>query len=242
MKRKEMKAFFKLLLGIVITPYCFGNELDLLPFKSQCGQDKYVLKNFFTDNKGNLKKDGFFIEFGAFDGVGLSNSYALEQIGWKGICIEPIPEMFQKLKNNRNCICIEGCVSDKHGTAYFREVGGTFEVLSGIEDKYNPTHIHLINNVYNKPSKFYEVQCYTLSEILREYNVEKVDFLSIDTEGGELEIVKSLSDDELKKIDVICVEHNDADKEMIRFLTSKNFTLIRRLEFDLIFRNNIFKN
>lgn len=218
----------------------FNHDLDSLPFKSQLGQDKFILQKFFTDKNGDLKKDGFYIEFGAIDGVYLSNTYALEHLGWKGICIEPIPEMFQELEKNRSCICLQGCVSDTPGVAIFREVGGTFEVLSGLENKYFPEEINLIENVYKKPSKFYEVQCFTLSQIMRDYNVENIHILFIDTEGGERGILESLTDEELRRIKMICVEDNFGDRELVRFLISKNFKFICRLDFDLIFQNNDF--
>ena len=60
--------------------------------RSQLGQDLTVLKFY------NNKRDGYFIEIGASDGIKLSNTYLLEsQYGWKGICVEPIPNNYNKL-------------------------------------------------------------------------------------------------------------------------------------------------
>lgn len=65
-------------------------------FYSQAGQDKWVLEK--------IGSRGFFVDVGAYDGIESSNTYALELAGWKGICIEPNPEAFAKLENNRHSI------------------------------------------------------------------------------------------------------------------------------------------
>lgn len=162
----------------------------------------------------------------------------LEHLGWQGICIEPIPSAFIQLQQNRSCICIEGCISDKEGPALFREVGNGFEVLSGLVEKYDPQDISIIENTYIAPSIYYTVQCYRLSQILEKYKVKKIDFLSIDTEGGELAILKSLTDEELERIDVLCIEDNRiGNTNIFEFLEQKNFKFIHRIHQDIIFRN-----
>ena len=73
---------------------------------SQLNQDVDVIQ--FYKNKEN----GYFIEIGANDGINLSNTYLLEKnYNWKGICVEPIPDIFNKLKNNRpNSICVNKAI------------------------------------------------------------------------------------------------------------------------------------
>ena len=56
---------------------------------SQYEQDIYILNNFFQN-----KKDGMFVDIGAHDGVTISNSLLFEKIGWNGICVEPLPKIF----------------------------------------------------------------------------------------------------------------------------------------------------
>lgn len=234
---KQYNYLYFIILSIFTTNYCSQQEISSLIFTSQNGQDKYILENFFKNEDGTYIKDGFFIEFGAFDGIEFSNTKVLEQLGWKGICIEPIPEAFAKLQKNRSCICIEGCISDKEGTALFRQVCNSCEVLSGLAEKYEPQHNAIVENYYRAPSIYYEVHCYRLSQILHDYNIKKIDFLSIDTEGGELDILQSLSQEDLARIDVICVENNYENPKFIEFLESKNFKFICRMQQDLIFRN-----
>ena len=224
-------------LFIITMSYCAQQEISSLPFTSQNGQDRYVIENFFKNSDGSIMTNGFFIEFGAYDGIKFSNTKILEMLGWKGICIEPVPHVFTQLQKNRSCVCIQGCISDKAGTALFREIIG-HEPLSGLSEKYDPRHSDLVENYYRGTSTYYEVPCYCLSKIMLDYNINKIDFLCIDTEGGELDILKSLSDEELEKIDVLCVEDNYGDPEFFKFLQSKNFRFITRMTQDLIFRNN----
>lgn len=70
-------------------------------FWSQNGQGRFFINELFAG-----QKKGVFIDVGANDGITFSNTYALEQIGWTGICIEPHPDIFLKLRGNRSCECI----------------------------------------------------------------------------------------------------------------------------------------
>ena len=66
---------------------------------SQHGQDLYVYETFFK----NSAAKGCFVEIGAYDGVTLSNTLLFERhLGWSGLCIEPLPSAFEKLRTNRS--------------------------------------------------------------------------------------------------------------------------------------------
>jgi len=88
----------------------------LYPFKSQKGQDKWVIFKIFR-----FKQRGYFVDLAAADGETHSNTYVLEKIfNWNGICIEPNPIFFQKLKKNRKCISDSTVVSDTIEDVEFR--------------------------------------------------------------------------------------------------------------------------
>ncbi len=228
--------FLLILFFILINQFSlnYSKQHNKPQFYSQVGQDSYVMEHFFPH-----KKDGFFCEIGAFDGIKFSNTYVFERLGWKGICVEPIPERFDQLKKNRNCICVKGCITDHEGTLLFRQVGESGEMSSGLVEKYDPLHIQRIEAAHCS-AKYFQVHCYTLSSLMKKYDIQKIDFLSIDTEGGELDILQSLSDEELACIDVIAVEDNYKDPKLVQFFTEKGFKIIVRLEMDIICRNTLY--
>lgn len=203
-----LKLIFTFCIAHLIFSFNFlvGSEKR---FFSQFGQDKYLYENFFKE-----KRKGVFVDVGAHDGVTLSNTYFFEKsMEWSGICIEPIPEVFKRLKDNRKCICIEGCINDKYDTVAFLKVSGYAEMLSGIIENYNPLHVQRIQNEIREcggNSEVIFVKCYPLSRLLIENNIKHVDYLSIDTEGGELEILQSIDFSQID-IDVIEVENNYGD-------------------------------
>lgn len=160
---------------------------------SQIGQDLKVLKHF------NNKKNGYFIEVGANDGINLSNTYLLEQdYNWKGICIEPVPSIFKKLVKNRKSINLSDAVYNVND----KIVNITeANLLSGIREDID-THKRVLKN------KDVSVKTKTLTKIMDENNTPRyVDYLSIDTEGSELKILEGI-DFNKYSFGYINIEHN----------------------------------
>lgn len=214
-------------------------------YYSQVGQDEYIHKNIFPN-----KKNGVIIDIGAYDGVRFSNSLVFKQLGWKCICIEPLPHVFAELKKNRpDCICIQGCISDKEDIDQFLAIKGGCEMLSGLTSTYDPRHIQraYYEIAQNRASyQIIPVQCYKLETLLNAYGITHIDILSLDTEGSEHAILKSIDFDRFS-IDVICIEDNYGDQELMNFLIEKGFVLLtsiamdaHSIERDLIFRNKRF--
>lgn len=163
-------------------------------YNSQIGQDKWVLY------KTNNKRNGFFIEVGAGDGLYLSNTYALEKRGWKGICIEPANKI-EQLKRNRRCIIDTSCLSNKSGQLVEFQIDNE---ISGIKNLFDKRH--------ERKGKIIKLRTSTIKEVLEKYNVPKnIDYLSIDTEGSEYEILKEFPFDKYK-VHLITVEHNANSK------------------------------
>jgi len=168
--------------------------------KSQIRQDLFVL--FIT----KLKRDGFFVEFGACDGVELSNTLTLEKdFNWKGILAEPSISWHDELFKNRSCHIDKRAVwIESNNELDFVEVEG-FKTLSGIDtDLFKSNYTELREDVNNKRFK---VKTITLKDLLIEYNAPKqIDYLSIDTEGTEFEIISGFDFNEYD-IKIITVEH-----------------------------------
>lgn len=213
-------------------------------YHSQSGpnQDKWLNEHIF-----NNKRNGIFVDVGAHNGLDLSNTLFYEQeLGWRGICIEPHPLAFKKLIQNRSCLCINCCVSNVSGVVDFLQIDNDVEInpegcnmLSGIVDNYNEKHkkrISLEIDRDNGSSQVIKVNSYLLNDILSAHQIYHIDFLSIDVEGSELPILESI-DYKRVDIDVICVENNYCTDKIYKFLITKGFSLIACLDHDEVYRN-----
>tara|TARA_B110000003_G_scaffold203324_1_gene202040 strand:- start:447 stop:1304 length:858 start_codon:yes stop_codon:yes gene_type:complete len=210
----------------------FWNEKYL----SQAGQDKIIKERFFKN-----KKKGFFIEIGAYDGIEGSNCYHFEKfLKWDGIAIEPSNIQFKKLKKNRKCKLFNKAISDEIKEVEFIEVTEGLTQMSGINEKYYKKNFDFISN--NEKSK---IQNYNLKTITFEQVVSQgidIDYLSIDIEGGEMDLLKSINFNN-NNIKIISLENNTpADLNFENFFKNKKFIYFDRIGQDEIFYNsNFFK-
>lgn len=203
-------------------------------YASQYAQDQFVHETFFPG-----KQDGVFVDIGAYDGVTFSNSYFFEKdLGWKGICIEPNPAAFEKLIQARSAVCYQACISDKKEVAKFVKLTGRCEMLSGLSAKYDPSHIKRIDKEIAKfggEREEIEVPTVTLNEIADQEGIKHIDFLSIDTEGGEFDILKSIDFSKLD-IDVITIENNYQDLNFREHLERQGYVFIKKLKCDEVYK------
>jgi FkbM family methyltransferase len=131
------------------------------------------------------------------------------------------------------------CVSDFNGETDFTYIEGFSNMLSGISDKYNQNHKErILREVDHYGGKIHNINVpvRTLESILDEYNVTEVDFCSIDTEGSELSIVKSINFDKTF-IKVFIIENNYQESTIEDFLKTKGFFLYKKIEWDDVFVN-----
>lgn len=202
-------------------------------YYSQYEQDKFLNEVLFKN-----KKNGVFVDIGANDGVTISNSYFFEKtLGWTGVCFEPLTEAFNKLKKNRSSININGCASDKNHLDTFYNVHGYGEMLSGLKSQYDERHLERIKKTieeYGGYTNETEVQCFDVNDVLKKNGVKKVDFISVDTEGGELKILHAI-DYELLKIKVVVVENNYSEPDIFNFMKSKGYFRVAYLSTDEVY-------
>lgn len=182
---------------------------------SQIRQDQFVLFALGYE-------PGYFVEFGACDGIYLSNTFLLETYyGWNGILVEPLSYYNKVLKKKRTSTVETLCVSDTTGDVIeFTEVDGV-RCLSGIADHIGGgVHQQTINKYGNS----YGVETISLADLLNKHDApEVIDFLSMDTEGSEYSILSAY--DFSRKFKVITVEnHNeDARVKINDLLVSKGY-------------------
>jgi FkbM family methyltransferase len=208
-------------------------ELSSQGYVSQYGQDKWVAEILLPGKRG-----GVFVDIGAYDGISLSNTFYLEKnLGWTGLALEPMPAAFEKLRRNRTCVAVQGCAGDPIGRRRFRVVPPCAEMLSGLVDDYDDRHHARIKREISKSGAYseeIEVDCYNINALLSENKFNHIDYLSIDTEGSELQILKSI-DFEKIRISVIGVENNYNDPKIRKLLFKKGYLLHSKLACDDFF-------
>ncbi len=212
--------------------FFFWNE----KYFSQAGQDKIIKKFFF-----NKKKNGFFIEIGAYDGISGSNCFHFERfLNWKGIAFEPSIIQFEKLKKNRKCKKINKAVSSSIKEVEFIEVTDGLTQMSGINDEFYKRNFDIILKDDNSKTKKLKIQTTTFDQIIPK-DID-IDYLSIDIEGGEMDLLSTINFDNYN-IKVISVENNTPGEQNFKiFFDKKNFNYFDRVGQDEIFYNsNFFK-
>jgi len=168
--------------------------------KSQINQDLFVLSEL------KLKKNGYFVEVGAANGIYLSNTFILEKVfNWNGLLVEPAKIWHKELKQNRDSNLDFRCVlGNSNGLVTFTESEDS-EYSTVKKFKSNDLH----KDLRKKEVSTYKVQTVSLEDLLEENNCpNKIDYLSIDTEGSEYEIIKNF---DFSKYNISCltIEHNN---------------------------------
>jgi FkbM family methyltransferase len=153
----------------------------------------------------DLKSNGYFVEFGAMDGVNLSNTWLLEKrFGWRGILAEPNPGFHPGLSSNRDCDVSAQCVWKRTGDTMDFLVAGhaEFSRLATVipEDRHEERR--------QKRATTIQVETISLNDLLLQHGAPKtIDFMSLDTEGSELAILEAF-DFERWDVRALTVEHN----------------------------------
>ena len=230
-----MLKLFAILMSVNLSTMSYQYPMFDDKYYSQKGQDKFVNENIFFN-----KTDGFFIEIGANNGINFSNTYFFEKnLNWQGICIEPYPELFEELKKNRNCYAENLCIaSEKKVSKFLKCYGFITEMYSGLLDNYDPRHIERINNeieIYGGSKEIIEVKCISFNDLIEKYKIDKIDLLSIDIEGGEEKIIKSIDFSKIY-IQVIILENNFDDNDIRDYLINKGYCLATKLGKDDVFK------
>ena len=184
------------------------NKKDI---KSQLYQDMFA--SFVIGDKF----DKTFFEFGATNGIDLSNSYTLEKyLNWEGALSEPSPQWHDELKKNRpQTNIISECIwseSNKELNFFVSDVG----VLSSLEDFKESDKISMPGNTQArlKSGKSIIVKTISLNDIIeKQFNSKTPSYISIDTEGSEYEILKNFNFKKYRPL-VFTIEHNFTELQL----------------------------
>lgn len=204
----------------------------------QAEQDRFVI-SYFQEMRG-----GTYIDIGANDGVTFSNTYILDKhFGWSGLLVEPQRDHLPSLLANRSRdnFLVNACVYNKTYMTKFIQVrsssiwkeshGFGEDMLSGNADAWRWTGA-IMDHAYTETS----VPCFHVQELLRAYNLTHVDYLSIDAEGADKEIVYAIDWTVFSATVVSLEPHDDAEaNELHRFFMGLGFKHWVIAGHDLIF-------
>lgn len=190
--------------------FCAANALQS---RAQLMQDLFVLHHHKN------RRNGYFVEFGAADGVSISNTFLLESAyGWEGVVAEPARFWHERLRSNRACTVDTDCV--------WRATGETL-LFNETRDREYSTLDSLSSADWHAQSRVdgqrYEVRTVSLLDLLARAGAPAViDYMSVDTEGSEFDILDAFDFDRYD-VRIITVEHNfTPNRERLHELLCRN--------------------
>lgn len=227
-------------------------------YQSQMGQDFFLNKWIFK-NGG----PGVFVDVGAFDGELGSNTWFFEKrLNWTGVAFEPNGAEYEALRRARSCRAVRGCAYNKNGEVSFLAVSEAAAesrpvevfrpanltslaldprhgavMLSGIRAHIeNMDRVDNLSTVGHLEQRLVTVPCYRVDSVLDESGIRTVDYLSIDVEGAELQVLQGI-DFTRVQVNVIGVEASPCFPEVYDLLTRAGFEYHGLLFFDEVFVN-----
>jgi FkbM family methyltransferase len=190
------------------------------PYPSEIGQDKWVAEAMFPD-----VRDGVFLDVGSGHGQIGSNTRALEDRGWSGICVDPFPTAME----GRRCQMIKEVVSSEAGkTVLFH----THDGLGGIADTLGKWK----GEASKAPAV--EMTTVTLAQVLEQAKAPAfIHFLSLDIEGAELDALRGIPFDRYR-FGAMAIEHNEEEPkrgDIIAFLKDRGYRRVHTYRQDDFF-------
>jgi FkbM family methyltransferase len=194
-------------------------------YYSHMGADLWVAETM------QYRRDAYFLEFGALDGLTASNCAMLEKtLGWKGIAVEANPTYYPQVCANRSCITVNVALAKKS-----RESVEMIDVF-GLSALRQHINVDGAQSVRERDKRGYVwIDTLNPTELLQRYSsAEHIEFLSLDIEGGEYEVIKAINFD-YYRIALMAIEHSSNPKRqklMRDFLLPKGYKVIQRHQDD----------
>jgi len=188
---------------------------------SQNGEDVVIWDLF------ERRREGFYVDVGAYDGVGFSNTYFFEAIGWSGVVIEAVPELYTRCAASRpHSTVVHAACGAASGSVAFTVADGPRGVAT--LSSMTPDRTRIAQE--GGSVRTLEVPLRTLDDILAGIT-EPIDFVSIDVEGAELDVLRGF-DLEHFRPRLLVIEDNSAgaDRRVADWLAERGYLATQQLE------------
>lgn len=219
-----------------------SNDSNQRTMFSRSHLDYYI----FTRHFGKLKSPGIYVDIAANHPIEGSSTYFFDRcLGWSGLCIEPNSEYFQPIVQERSCALVPTCINSQEGS----EVQFNFKgELGGILSKQYKfiKNKHALNNVK-------QLRCTTLAKLCDQYGIRNINYMSVDVEGHELDVLKGFNFTQTI-VQIISVESGPNDVNVQTFLEKKGYarlditssneerhTVERFMGYDMLFKHRSVK-
>ena len=237
-KLLELSKKYKFLKKIYFFYNIYIRNFKFLKNGAQSGEDKYIIKLFDEDFKGK------FLDIGCYHPTRHNNTYELYKKGWSGINIDLNPltiELFDFMRAKDVNINIGISDKDAEKELYFIDELDTQNTIDKNQLEFLKKH----HNINQDQIIVKKIQTKNLETILNEYQFYNIDFMNLDIEGHELQVLKTLDFKKIK-IKYLCIEmieHNEESilnvKNMKDLLKENNFKLIKNFGFNHIYHRYI---
>ena len=232
----QLSYKFKILKKFYLFYNLYIRNRKYLNNGSQFGEDKF-LYNLFEKNYV-----GKYLDVGCFHPTKHNNTSLFYKNGWQGINIDLNPltiDLFNFMRPND--ININTAVSNEESekTLFFLSENNTQNTLSENQLLFLKKHHNLRDEEIIKK----KIQTRRLDKILEENNFDNIDFMNLDVEGHELEVLKTINFKKTK-LKYICIEminHNNLSiknsDQILDLLETNKFELLKKFDFNYIFKN-----
>ena len=237
-KLLELSKKYKFFKKIYFFYNIYIRNFKFLKNGSQSGEDKFITKLFDENFKGK------FLDIGCYHPTRHNNTYELYKKGWSGINIDLNPftiELFDFMRPKDVNINIGISDNDAEKELYFIDELDTQNTIDKNQLEFLKKH----HNIRQDQIIVKKIKTKSLETILNEYQFYNIDFMNLDIEGHELQVLKTLDFKKIK-IKYLCIEmieHNKVSilnvKKMKDLLEENNFKLIKNFGFNYIYQKDI---
>ena len=202
-------------------------------YYSQAGQDRFIEKEFFSRKTG-----GVFVDIGGYDGLTSSNTLYFESfLGWRGLCVDPVPKFYELMSDIRNAVCLNVALADYNGEGSFLEINKGLTQMGGLMATLRKDLPEIVKDKGSETRQI-NVPVKTFQSIVSDQDLTHIDYCSIDVEGAEISVLKGI-DFNKSNISVFSIENPTSlgnNQSIVRdYMENEGYQLVRSIGEDDIF-------